>query len=1124
MKILAIVLFVLGLALAILTWFLGPSYGLDSWMLRAAIGAALVLPVPLVWLFRWLAARKKARAGLSPKAAAATLALVRDRLGKLGKVLGASKVSGGAQDLSTLPWAVIVGPRGAGKTASVLRARIEIPFTTAKPDAPSDFEVHLTRAGVVVDFGGRFFAGPGTPDLVDFGGAIEAVAQAHPRKRIDAVVLAFDVGAVLEGRADYERLATEARAVLETIREASGYSPPVYVVLEKADRIRGLAEAYGVLASAERGQVLGTLLENKPDSIRARLDATVARARTLGLERLGQLEGPQRFATVAAHVELAAAVDRLVPLLEKLYLPSSLGEPARIAGVYFASTEQDGRTVSLLDGQLGFGALPPPPPDPGAKPTLRSYFAFELWAKVALGGGLATERSVVGRRRRRASALTWVGGAAVLAGLWSLFATLSFFSNQELLSRAQQSLTAAAPPRNDEPTEIERHLSGLSGLARAVDELAEADRVGAPLTQRAFLYSGSALLRPLTGVLDEHMRAAFVEPASTEVESALLDAKGSDDVSRDYDLLKAYLMVTEAKSRLDVDQATRIWLAAWQTQLHPAVAQNQALLEPLVRRFMQLLQKGLVTWRPTNTEAIQIARRSAIARGAEYQRMVADAARDTPALTMTAIAGNRYADVMTSKESIRGLYTVQGWRKVRGPLGETPEGVSAWVLEQYPSEDELIRNLEQEYLATFRSEWTKFLGGLALKPAGNVAEAGKLLDGLTSGDPLYHVLVRRMKQEMAFPTLAEEAQAALMKAGAKNPLVKKADKLDDKVLPTRAPNEVQQFFAPLLDTIDPAPGPDGAPAPPALLPPYTAKLAELATAIQEFAADEKPDTSKLEPTVAEARARATELLRRFEGRDRLRAVLEPLLQEPLDGILARAGEKTAEIRAGNFAATVCEPFYESLGGKYPFALRKEEALLDDVIAFFGPSGALKTFYESTLSKDLVPRGDDWVVESGRTVDPEIVEFYRVAMKVAQVFFPGAATEMTREFQVLPEQVILPPKDAPKVSGFTLEVGEVKQTYEFGAERTWTFAWPTKIGNAKLALLGRGDLSSIETSGDWAWFRLIDRASKAEALEGGWHRVSWFLDGVEVRVRVRTTGRLNPLFEQRLYQRLECTRR
>lgn len=1123
MKVLAIVLFVLGLVLAGLTWFLGPGYGLDSWMLRAAIGAALVLPVPLVWLFRVLAARKKARAGLSPKAAAATLALVRDRLGKLGKVLGASKLSGGAQDLSQLPWAVIVGPRGAGKTASVLRSRIEIPFTTAKPDAPSDFEVHLTRAGVVADFGGRFFAGPGTPDLVDFGGAIEAVARAHPRQRIDAVVLAFDLGAVLENAATHERLATDARAVLEAIREASGYSPPVYVVLEKADRIRGLAEAYGVLASAERGQVLGTTLSG-PESIRPRLLELVERARALGLERLGQLEGPQRFATVATHVELQAALDRVQPFLESLFVPSSLGEGAPIAGVYLASTEQDGRTVALLDGQLGMASLPPPPLDPGAKPVVRSYFTFELWAKVVLGAGQAVARSSAGRSRRRREALLWVGGAAVIAVLWGGFATISFFQNRELVARAQRALTDAAPPRNDEPEEIERHLGGLAELARTVDELAEAERVGAPLFQRAFLYVGGSLLRPLNGVLDEHMRAAFVEPASTEIETSLLDAKGSDDASHDYDLLAAYLMVTEARDRLDVDLATKVWLAAWQTQLHPTVAQNKALLEPLVRHYFQLLQKGLVKWRPTNTEAIQIARRSLIARGAEYQRMVADAARDTEALTMSTIAGPRYADVMTSRESIRGLYTVQGWRKVRGTLGEAPDGVWAWVLEQYPSNEELIRNLEQEYMATFRSEWTKFLGGISLNTATNVAQAGKLLEGLTSGDPLYHVLIRRMKQEMAFPTLAEESYAAAMKAAGKNPLVKKLDKLDDKLPPQeREPNEVQQFFAPLLDVIDPAPNADGS-KPPALLPPYTAKLAELATAIQAFASDAAADPTTLEPTVAEARARATDVLRRFDGRDRLRAVLEPLFLDPLSGAMGRAEDERAQRRAGTFAASVCEPFYESLGGKYPFALRKEEALLDDVVSFFGPKGAMKAFYASTLSKDLVQRGDDWVVEAGKTVDPEIVEFYRVAMKVAQVFFPGDGADLGREFQVLPEQVILPPKDAPKVSGFTLEIGEVKQTYEFGAERTWTFAWPTKVGHAKLALLGRGDLSSIDVSGDWAWFRLIDRASKAEALEGGWHRVSWFLDGVEVRVRLRTSGRLNPLFEQRLYQRLECTRR
>jgi len=1118
-KILLVVLVVLGAILSVLVWFLGPGYGLDSWVLRAGIAALLVLPIPGVLGIRAFLKRRRASEAQRPQASAASRAQVKDCLERLTKVLNASKVSGG-EDLSLLPWALLIGPRGSGKTGLLVRSRLEIPFATAKAEGPADFEAYLTRAGVVLDVGGRSYGPPGSPELIDLREAVAASARAHPRKRLDAVVLALDFGAILEGAAEaVERIAADARGVLESVRDACGYNPPVYLVLSKADRVPGLADAYGVLQGPERGQVLGIEL-NAPGTAHAKLTALSAYARAQSNLRLGQLDPRFRSAVVIAHGELAAAGPRISTLVEAMFQPSSLGEVAKIAGVYWASTEQDGRTVSLLDQQLGFSSFPAPPREVDAKVTKRSYFVMDLWSKVVLGSPRKVERSAMGLRRRRAEATAWLGGAAVFAAVWAGWATLSFANNRALLTEAQTAINQAASPRSDEPEEVERHLRGVAALATEVRALANAEREGPPLLSRSLLYVGDELLRPLSGLLDEHMRTAFVEPASTDVETALLDAKGSEDVSKDYDLLRAYLMVTDARQHLDVDQAAPVWLTAWQTQLHPSIAQNRALLEPLVRTYLELLGRGFVKWRPTNAEAIQVARRSAIARGAEFQRLVADAARDTQVLTLSSMLGSRYADVMSCKESIRGLYTLQGWRKVRGILGEKPEGASGWVLEQFANEDELLKSLEQEYMAGFRSEWTRFLGGIALVPAFKLAEAGKLLEGLTSGDPLYHVLVRRMKLEMAFPTVEEEAKAAALKEAGNNPVAKQ---LAEKVLPKRPANEVQQFFQPLLETIDAAPSSDGSKVPEAL-PLYTAKLAELATAIKAFASDEKADVASLEPTVAEARARATDILRRFDGRDRLRAVLEPLLLNPLSGAVSSAREERAIRRAGTFASSVCDPYYESLGGKYPFALRKEEALLDDVVSFFGPSGAVKSFYESTLSKDLIPSGDDWVVDSGHTVDPDIVEFYRVAMKVGQVFFPGSAADLAREFQVLPEQVILPPKNPPKVSGFTLEVGDVKQTYEFGAERTWSFAWPTKIGRARLALLGRGDLSSIETTGDWAWFRLIDRASKSDALEGGWHRVSWFLDGVEIRVRVRTQGRYNPLFEARLFQRLECRRR
>jgi len=123
------------IALGLLVWFLGPLWSpLAGPGIRAGIIAALATLWGLWWGWRWWQGRRRSRAlaaGMAAvdetgRAIAEEEAVLAERFQEALAILQRSRFKG--QKLYQLPWYVIIGPPGVGKTTLLVNSNLHFPL------------------------------------------------------------------------------------------------------------------------------------------------------------------------------------------------------------------------------------------------------------------------------------------------------------------------------------------------------------------------------------------------------------------------------------------------------------------------------------------------------------------------------------------------------------------------------------------------------------------------------------------------------------------------------------------------------------------------------------------------------------------------------------------------------------------------------------------------------------------------------------------------------------------------------------------------------------------------------------------------------------------------------------
>lgn len=462
-----VVWLLLLLLLAVICWGTALVVEWPAW-----VAVALFFGVLALYLAGRLAARlwvlARARSALAARSAAPT-AEARGRLARKWRgaaaLLRTSALRFRGRALHALPWYLVLGPSGTGKTTALTRARLAAPLQRVSQRAPIeqtlDCDWWYFDHAVVLDCAGRYVdAADAEADRREWQACLDLLGRYRGGAGVDGVILAVRADRLASPDADaFADQGRVARMRIDALMRMFGRRFPVYVLVTQCDRLYGFEEWSRALDADAIEQALGTLVP--PD------DADEAAVVAAVFDRLGERLGRRRLELAAAgHAPTApllvfpAELDRLRPGLE-LFLRASVGSSAYLErpllrGVFLCSGLQAGGAAPAVDPALPRSA----PHAPGSA----GVFLRAVFDRI-LPGDRGVSRPTRLRnpwmRQTRAIALAAWGFAGLAAGAVLIGSAAGNLRSLEL-ARAMPVLA----PRGDAAARLDTLLRQAAVLAR----------------------------------------------------------------------------------------------------------------------------------------------------------------------------------------------------------------------------------------------------------------------------------------------------------------------------------------------------------------------------------------------------------------------------------------------------------------------------------------------------------------------------------------------------------------------------------------------------------------------------------------------------------------------------------
>ncbi|GAB5544727.1 MAG: type VI secretion system membrane subunit TssM [Sandaracinaceae bacterium] len=737
------------------------------------------------------------------------------------KAIGALKTSklarGGENALYALPWQLIVGPPGAGKTTALRNSGLQFPYMSTSGGGvrgvggTRNCDWWLTNEAVLLDTAGRWTTEE--EDRDEWLGFLDLIKKFRPKKPLNGIIAAVPLDQL--GGAHDEEVSALARRMRERIDEVQSrlqMSLPVYVMFTKADLVPGFVETFSDLSKQERGQVWGftvPLADAPPDPgmhFQERFDELATIVEKRAMKRMSEERKIETRELVYSFPQQLGSLRRnCTALVSQLFESSVYGETPMFRGAYLSSGTQEGRPIDRVMHKMAeaFGIRSEVNLGEPVKES-KSYFLRDVFLNVIFPDADVASRSDAAVAREKRNQFIAAGVIFATALLLTIFPAIAWANSRGFLNDIRDDVDrtaeAAAARGPLEPGE-------LRPLRERLEELREYDSNGAPILMRMGMYQDD-VLEPLGGYYTHLLRSEVVGPIVASDESAMDDFGRRYEVLREamptgaehsdmYDRLKMHLLVTRPTAEGEPSLAEEDEQAEWLTdritrQWFNAAGGEEEVdesEEEEMRRQAELFTSLLadederVADDPTSVppdaslrfprddDAVNRTRR-ALTRVSmtdmALERIIQQIAPMGYDLNLDALVGNTVRP-MQSDGNVRGAFTRRAWdSRVREMLDGEDGNVfgEPWVLgqeglraaEDVEQREEDLRQLRNQYFTAYIEEWQNFLRSVrVVPPQGNVQTLASLRD-LTRGDPeAYRRLFAQTLYNTTLPVPGQES-------------------------------------------------------------------------------------------------------------------------------------------------------------------------------------------------------------------------------------------------------------------------------------------------------------------------------------------------------------------------------
>ena len=1134
-----------GIPLALLVtalWAIRVFFGADVARKITPLLIIFIVVLLVLWLLIWLvmklvsylstkrARKKEARAaevdlGIKPEHKSRLDAL-QENLNAAVRVIRESKLARGrkaAESLYAVPWILMLGPAGSGKTAALESSGVEFPYVTGDSrrrgmgDPEAGCNYWFARDAVVLDLDGRIALEEEAYEV--FKGFLDQLKRARRERPLDGIVVTVSVRDVLDRSPEQVKLLAEKlRQRFDAMIRCFEIRFPIYVLFTNSDQIVGFSEFFGSFRSRDRAQVWGATI-SKEQRKRLPVDRIFHEeygrlASILGHHRLRMIEIETSSAKQAKIYNFPSRFLSLRRKLEEfigtLLQPTPYSERPMFRGFYFASAGQTSAPEILQQERTEIGW------DPDRRSAARqeqpqetgSYFLENLFPRVIFADRPLARPTVSTRLRRRLWMDIAFFGVLALCAVFLIGIVYSFTRNRALIESTRlAALRLTDAGWNGKHT---ADLMAMQQLRRRVEELDRYRDEGPVWGLRWGLYSGDEIADSSRSVYFRRLREAFVSPTASAIRGKIFafstGRENPSNYAEFYSYLRAYMMMGEPP-RSDASFLYNTLSPFWK-RLAPADAEGVALEQ--LRFYTQELSRNDPELQiTTDGSVITLARRSlsrypAIER--IYARLKDEGNRKFQPYTLARATGGKSLEYLSSSYDVPGVFTEAGWSGFfKDAVTRAGKEVVSddWVLGSASgtamggatAESDYERQLRDKYFAEYGDQWMQFLEGISMRPLADLTAARAALSSLSEQDSALSRLLMNVAANTMLQKEPEEGKSiSSMVSGALSSIglstrVNRADLID----------AVAAEFQPLHELIT---SPDGGKTP-SLIAQYVPALAKVQVQLESlFGAGVQWDKVKLYIDAIANNITSNEFQEAYrlvglinrQCTTRSTRPIAPLLEKPLRETWAAILRDVGYRLDGLWKSQVSDNFKRDFENNFPFNPSGRDIPLSTLAQFLKPNdGTLDAFYQRELKMFVEESAGGYaprfLLNERVAFSPAFLEFLGKMKSIREALFPPGAPDISVTFDLTPDSTT-------GVSESLLEIDGQRLRYRNEPPAPTSIIWPSRSSvpqaNLSISIGGSGERPSIKPiEGEWALFHLLGQA-QITALSQTTYKVNWSL--------------------------------